>query len=482
MHTSTSNEYLRYLPSIDAVMRRPDVDALCRKFSRSITIKAVRLILNDRRMKILSSTEHCQTKNDASSEITSSEIVTIIADILKPSLRNVINATGIIIHTNLGRAPLVNEAIESIIEVARSYSNLEYDIKRGERIARSEHIEELLKQISGAEGGFVVNNNAAAILLCLNTLARGREVIISRGELIEIGGSFRIPEILEQSGAVLIEVGTTNRTHVQDYRHAVTGQTALLMRAHTSNYRILGFTSEVELSELCRLGQELNIPVVFDMGSGNLLDFGKFGLQGESTIQDAVKSGVDVITFSGDKLLGGPQAGIIVGKHKYIHKMKSNPLARALRIDKLTLAGLEATLQLYAYMPEQIHKIPVLKMFMTPESTLKRKAQTLVRTIKQEVPAIDTQIIKETSQVGGGAYPMYNLPTWAVALNPSPLSVNAFEALLRSSSTPIIARISKDRIVFDMRTLFPKELPIVAGAIIAILRKHNIDSDNMQNI
>jgi len=476
MHNRIEYEYLKKIPSIDAVMRTPEVDALCREFSRSLVIKAVRQTLNDRRMKIISSEEKSIGKDYAITEISINELRKIIGDILRPSFRNVVNATGIIVHTNLGRAPLAKEAIESIIEVAGSYSNLEYDLKRGVRIARSEHVESLLNKICGAESGMVVNNNAAAILLSLSTLAKEREVIVSRGELIEIGGSFRIPEILKQSGAILVEVGTTNRTHIQDYRRAVTAQTAVLLRAHTSNYKIVGFTSEVELPELIGLGKEFNIPVVFDMGSGNLLDLSSFGLQGEPTIQEIVKSGVDVISFSGDKILGGPQAGIIIGKQKYIQEMKNNPLARALRIDKLTLAGLEATLQIYANMPEQFYRIPVLHMFTVPEGALKRKAQKLFRNIKQCLPAIDIKMIKEVSQVGGGAYPTYNLPTWAIALNPSPFSVNEFENMLRSCSPPVVARISKDRIVFDTRTLFSSELSMVAKIIINIMKNNSVDS------
>jgi len=471
MNTGASNQLLRELPSTDAVMRRPEVKALCAQYGRATTIKAVREILGTRRKSILSA----KTSDDAApfvpKGVSPAEIRSVICNILKPSLRNVINATGIIVHTNLGRAPLAKEAMESIIDVACSYSNLEYDVKSGARISRSEHVESLLQQVSGAECGMVVNNNAAAILLCLNTLARGREIIISRGELIEIGGSFRIPEILAQSGARLVEVGTTNRTHMQDYRGAITGQTAVLLRAHTSNYKIIGFTAEVALPELVRLGQEFNIPVVFDMGSGNLMDLSTFGLHGEPTIQDAVKSGVDVITFSGDKLLGGPQAGIIIGKQRYLQAMKNSPLARALRIDKLTLAGLEATLQIYANMPENAARIPVLSMLTVPESMLKRRAQRMLWNLKKALPSLDIEMIREVSQVGGGAYPMHTIPTWALALNPSPLSVNACEELLRASAPPVIARISRDRLVFDTRTLLAADMSVVVKIISDIFKQ-----------
>jgi L-seryl-tRNA(Ser) seleniumtransferase len=270
---------------------------------------------------------------------------------------------------------------------------------------------------------------------------------------------------MEQSGATLIEVGTTNRTHLRDYRKAINEQTALILRVHTSNYRIVGFTSEVEFSELCRLGKEHNIPVILDMGSGNLIHSASLGLRDEPIVQDAVKSDADIITFSGDKLLGGPQAGIIIGREKYIQTIKKNPLARALRIDKLTLAALEATLRTYVLTPEHIDDLPVMKMLMVSDSTLRKRAQRVVRAIKKQVPSFDASIMRDTSQVGGGAYPLHDLPTWVVSLNPSPLTVNEFEHYVRTCTPPIISRISKDRILLDMRTIFPEEISLIVQSI-----------------
>lgn len=465
------NEYLRKIPSVDEILRKPELQGLSRKLPRSMIVRAVHLLLEEKRKRILSMTDLSQFEGGISQDVTLSQIEEKITEVEQPSLKRVINASGIIVHTNLGRAPLSEEAIKAMVEVGRYYSNLEFDLEGGQRGSRYAHVDSLLMELTGADAGFVVNNNAAAVLLCLNTLAKGKEVIISRGELIEIGGSFRIPEIMEQSGATLVEVGTTNRTHIRDYREAINEQTAVILRAHTSNYRIVGFTSEVELSELNRLGKEHNIPVMLDMGSGNFMDSSSLGLRDEPTVQDAVKSGIDIITFSGDKLLGGPQAGIIIGRDRYIQIIKKNPLSRALRVDKLTLAALEATLRTYVLKPEHIDDIPVIRMLMVSESTLKKKAQKVVRAIKKQAPSLDVSAVRDTSQVGGGAYPLHDLPTWVVSINPLPVTVNEFESNLRTCTPPVISRISRERVLLDMRTISTGETSLLPECILSVVKR-----------
>ncbi len=461
----TRNEYLKNIPSVDEILRTTEVQELLLRFSRVLVVKAIQLVLEEKRKMILSKTDESNFEKGRLSDVSAQLIEAKIAEITQPSLKRVINASGIIVHTNLGRAPLCEEAIASVVEVARYYSNLEFNLVKGERGNRYSHVEGLLKEITGAEAGFVVNNNAAAVLLCLNTLATGKEVIISRGELIEIGGSFRIPEIMSQSGAKLVEVGTTNRTHLRDYQEAINEQTAVILKAHTSNFRVVGFTAEVEVSDLNTLGREYDIAVMLDMGSGNLVKAASFGLRDEPIAQDAVKSGMDIVTFSGDKLLGGPQAGIILGKKKYIQALRRNPLSRALRIDKLTLAALEATLRTYVFKPEHIDDLPVMRMLMASESVLKKRARTLTRLLAKHNTDLAVAVVKDNSQVGGGAYPLDDVPTWAVAIDPSPMTVNDFEYLLRTCNPPIISRISKDKVLLDMRTVFPDEISLIAESI-----------------
>jgi len=457
MNQNTKNNVLRKIPSVDEVLQRKEVDTLVQKHTRTVVVKAVQMLLEEKRKTLRSSSPLTPAKADRTARVTPDGIEEKIGQIKMPSLKQVINATGIIIHTNLGRSPLSEDAVHAVVDAARYYSNLEFDLSGGVRGARSDHVEGLLQELTGAEGGYVVNNNAAAVLLSLNTLAQSREVIVSRGELIEIGGSFRIPDIMQQSGATLIEVGTTNRTRLADYRNAVCENTGVILKAHTSNYRVVGFTEQVDLAALTLLGSEHSIPVMFDMGSGNIISPRSLGLGDEPTVQEAVKSGVDLITFSGDKLLGGPQAGIIIGKNKYLQTIRKNPLARALRIDKLTLAALEATLKAYALGPAAIEKIPVMRMLMTPEANLKTRARHIVRRLKKTVPSLRAVAVRDVSQVGGGAYPLHDLPTWAVAIQPSALSPDALARILRSGYPPVIARICKDNVLLDMRTIAPEE-------------------------
>ncbi len=383
------------------------------------------------------------------------------------SLKRTINATGVVIHTNLGRSLLNNNIIDNIREVATNYSNLEYDIEKGIRGSRYTHLEQTLLEITGGEAAMVVNNNAAAVLLVLSTLAKGKEVIVSRGELIEIGGSFRIPDVMEQSGTYLAAVGTTNKTHLWDYERAIGENTGALLKVHTSNYRILGFTSSVDIEELVKLKDKYNVPLIEDLGSGVLIDLSKYGLQYEPTVQDSLKRGVDIVTFSGDKLLGGPQGGIIVGKKEYIEAMKNNPLTRAFRVDKFTIAALEATLRYYLEEDMAIKEIPTLKMLTMSTEEIDYLAKELLL----EINKLDLQskveiFIEESySEVGGGSLPLEQLPTKCVVLNPSGFSTQSFENELRKFSIPIITRLYKDKIYMDVRTLKKEEFPIIAKGI-----------------
>jgi L-seryl-tRNA(Ser) seleniumtransferase len=378
----------------------------------------------------------------------------------------VLNATGVVIHTNLGRPCLPETALEQIREVAAHYSTLEYDLSRGARGSRQDHLEGLLKEITGAEAALAVNNNAAAVLLTLNTLARGKEVIISRGQLVEIGGSFRLPEIMAVSGAVLREVGTTNKTHLHDYERAVTSDTALLLKVHPSNFRILGFTKEVSLTELVELGSRYGLPVAEDLGSGCLLDLSRYGLEKEPTVQDTLKAGADLALFSGDKLLGGPQAGLILGRREVVARLKSNLLTRALRPDKMTLAGLEATLRLYLEESQAVAAIPTLRMLTRPVAELERQAGVLTRAIGRRFGR-RVQVKAQVSQgrVGGGSLPQTSLPSRALALTIPPLAAHELEARLRRTHPPVIARVEHDTVLLDLRTLLPQEHPVLMAVL-----------------
>jgi L-seryl-tRNA(Ser) seleniumtransferase len=371
------------------------------------------------------------------------------------------------VHTNLGRSVLSQKAVERIVEVSRHYSNLEYDIQAGERGKRFVHIEQILRRLTGVEAATAVNNNAAAVLLCLNTLAFSKEVIVSRGELVEIGGSFRVPDVMERSNAILREVGTTNKTHLKDYERAISENTALLLKVHTSNYKIVGFTKEVSAADLSKLGKKHNLPVMWDLGSGSFVDLSTYGAGSEPTVQQGIESGVDVLTFSGDKLLGGPQAGLILGKKMYLDLIKSNPLTRALRIDKFTLAALEATLSQYLDREKAVHDIPTLWMLTQPLSEIRRKADLLVAGIRNlEIAGIIVTMQDDMSQSGGGALPTGTFPTKTVCIRHEHMSANKIESRLRLGQPHIITRIKEGMIVFDPRTLRDEEI----GEIIAALK------------
>lgn len=382
-------------------------------------------------------------------------------DLGRGTLYPVINATGVIIHTNLGRAPLSRAAREAMLEVAAGYCNLEYDLVAGERGSRHLHAEALLCRLTGAEAALAVNNNAGAVFLALSALAQGREVIISRGQLVEIGGGFRIPDVLRQSGARLVEVGTTNRTHLGDFEGAIGPETALLLRVHASNFRQIGFTAEVPLSDLVKLGAKTGVPVLDDLGSGSLLDSTRYGLASEPMVQHSVASGADLVTFSGDKLLGGPQAGLIVGREAFVARLRHHPLARALRVDKSSLAALQATLLHYLH-GEAEREVPVWRMISLPLETIAVRVERWVELLREaDIPA---QVVSAFSTIGGGSLPGEVLPTRALAL--ASVAPDALAASLRMGRPPVLARIVDDQVLFDPRTVAPEADTDLVGAIV----------------
>ena len=467
MSPSLRQQVLRKIPSVDEILSRPEMVDLLKIHPRHVVVEAIRKGLGRLREEILQKEELHELEESLFSFENLSSIFQKEIDLqIQPRLRRVINATGVVIHTNLGRAPLHPSAIEHLIEVSKTYSNLEYDLDRGERGSRTFHVEEILCRLSGAESALVVNNNAGAVLLVLNSLAEGKEVIVSRGELVEIGGAFRIPDVMKRSGALLKEVGTTNRTHFNDYQKAIGPETALLLKVHTSNFRVMGFTSEVSLQDLVQLGKEYQLPVVDDLGSGCLIDLTRYGLEKEPTVQEMIKTGVDAVTISGDKLLGGPQAGIILGKKKILDLFKINPLTRALRIDKLTLAALESTLLLYFDEKKAMEEIPTLRMLSLDTKRLKKRGKRLLKRLSGVTSKKMAFTLKEdVSQVGGGALPLQELPTLVVAIKPLEVSVNSLEENLRKGEPPIVCRISKEELILDMRTVFDEEIPMLAAGI-----------------
>jgi L-seryl-tRNA(Ser) seleniumtransferase len=456
---------LSQIPSVDECLRSEDGQRWLKSCSRRIVLHAIRDVLDRKRKEILKG-----LTPDVSLNAISRDIEEVIEELSAYRLRPVINATGVVIHTNLGRAILSDRAIENIARVAGSYSNLEYELAMGKRGKRYSHLKDILRELTGAEDAIVVNNNAAAVLVCLNTLAKGREVIVSRGELVEIGGAFRIPEVMRSSGAILREVGTTNKTHLSDYENALCGETALLLKVHQSNYKITGFTDEVGVNELVRLGREYKIPVMADLGSGCMIDLKKYGIYGEPTVHDIVRAGVDIITFSGDKLLGGPQAGIILGKERLIRMIQRNPLLRAVRIDKLTLASLEATFMQYLDEEEAVRDIPTLRMLTQPEETIKKRARRILYRLRRSISAsADIKVVPDHSCAGGGSLPDAQLATFVVAIRPVNISVNTLEKRLRSSTPPVIARVKEDALLIDARTVQNEEINDLVNCILSAL-------------
>jgi len=447
---------LRQIPSVDELLSRPAVRVLEERVGRQLLVDTIRQVLEEVRARLASG-----TVPDLSLETVEKEIVTTAESALDYSLRPVVNASGVIIHTNLGRAPLAEEALEHLVAVARGYSNLEFDLGRGERGKRDTHTGRLFARLLGAERTVVVNNNAAAVFLALNTLAEGGEVIVSRGELIEIGESFRIPDVCAKSGAVLHEVGTTNRTRVGDYAAAINERTRVLVRVHPSNYRIVGFTERPELKELVELARQHHLLVVEDLGSGCLIDLTQHGVRDEPLATTSLQAGVDVVTFSGDKLLGGPQAGIITGQRAPLDRIRKNPLFRALRVDKLTIAALEATLALY--LRGRVSSIPVLRMIELGPAEIGARATRLAQRISEQA-GFSAQVEDGESVIGGGSTPGQSLPTRLVAVRHTTHSARALEAILRQNSPPIIARVEADCLLLDLRTVFEDQDEILAEA------------------
>ncbi|MGD9819848.1 MAG: L-seryl-tRNA(Sec) selenium transferase [Desulfomonilaceae bacterium] len=442
---------LRKIPSVEKVLSGKSVTYLREFYSEETIKRIVRKTLESLRAGVISGE---LSEHDCSEDRLDQRVRVQAEKLYGPKLRTVINATGVIVHTNLGRSPLPQSVVDRIAEVAMSYSNLEYDIAMGKRGERNSHLRVLIEELTGAEAALAVNNNAAAVLLALSTMATGKEVIVSRGELIEIGGSFRIPEVMSRSGAILREVGATNRTHVRDYRNAINENTALILKCHTSNYKIVGFTKEVELDELVEIGRDHNIPTMMDLGSGCLVDLRPYGLTDEITVQSVVSSGIDIISFSGDKLLGGPQAGLLVGKRNFIEAMRSNPLARALRMDKMTLAGLEATLEQYTRLEGPFNTIPTLEMISRSPERLNSDAESLARSVQNLLDSsFQISIEPGIGRVGGGALPMSDLEGPRVVIRHPSFSAARFERNLRMGNPPVIALVHENAVLFDCRTL-----------------------------
>ncbi|MGA8282609.1 MAG: L-seryl-tRNA(Sec) selenium transferase [Desulfobacterales bacterium] len=462
-------EALRNLPAVDHVLELSKSDPFFEEVPRSVLIRSIRSVLDNRRRQIIE-----QDPAQIDELLADAAVVTGVKDLARQAqslnLRATVNATGIVIHTNLGRSLLAETAIEHLCAVGRRYSNLEFDLDKGRRGSRYANVEDLICELSGAESAMAVNNNAGAVLLALETMAAGKKVIVSRGELVEIGGSFRIPDVMAKSGGILCEVGTTNRTHLRDYENAVDEQTALLLKVHKSNYSVVGFSAEVSLEDLVALGRKHRVPVMEDLGSGTFIDFSRYGLLKEPTVQESVSAGVDIITFSGDKLLGGPQAGLIVGKKACIDRIKKNPITRALRIDKLTLAALESTLRLYRDEEKAVQAIPTLRMMLQPIATLEEKAGRLKKMLESTGHSrLTVASLNIVSRPGGGSLPLLELPSKGLGIAVDGLSANAIEKSLRLNSPPIIGRIEDDLYTMDMRTLQDDELETIRSAIETLL-------------
>jgi L-seryl-tRNA(Ser) seleniumtransferase len=454
-------ELLKKIPSVTLLVEQPEFERSLAGTSRKHLLNVIREGLADKRKEILSGRHPALDLPTLWKEFE----MRLNAKAAYHLCR-VINGTGVILHTNLGRSLLAPQALDQIHRIGRFYSNLEFDLDLSQRGSRFSHVEGLLTELTGAEAALVVNNNAAAVLLALDTLAKGREVLVSRGQLVEIGGSFRIPEVMARSGAILREVGATNKTHLRDYEAALSDRTAMLLKVHTSNYRIVGFTKEVPLEDLVALGQRYNLPVMEDLGSGSFIDLSAFGLEKEPTVGEVVKTGADLVTFSGDKLLGGPQAGIIVGREKTLQVLRTNPLSRAFRIDKLTLAALEATLKLYRNEEQALRDIPTLAQLTIPLPKLHERAKSLSRLLKKNIlPGLAIAIIPTTSQVGGGALPLSFMNSYALALTSTKDSSSEIEKRFRSYSPPIIGRIEKERFLLDVRTLQKDDFPFIAQCL-----------------
>lgn len=457
------NSLYRSIPKVDVILEDVRIKQAIKKYSRDAVMEAIHIRMDTLRSLIAKAPDEESAKREIFELIPG--ILRTLVDMHTPNMRQVINGTGTILHTNLGRAPISREHMKKAFDLVTGYSNLEYNLEEGRRGERYSHFEKLLCKITGAEAAMAVNNNASSVLLILSSLAKGGEVIVSRGELIEIGGKFRIPDVMEQSGARLVEVGTTNKTHFSDYETAITEDTKALLKVHTSNYKIIGFTESVAIDELMPLSVEHHIPVVEDLGSGVLIDLSRYGLTYEPTVQESIAKGADVVCFSGDKLFGGPQAGIIVGKKKYIDMMKKNQLTRALRIDKFTAAIIELVLQEYLSEENAVQNIPVLRMITEPLDEVAKRARSFARILRGcDLPA-KIDVVSCESQIGGGSLPLERIESMAVSIRPDNISVPELEYRMRHLPVPIIPRVVNDSVMLDIRTIDQESFKLIASEL-----------------
>ncbi len=468
--SETQQMLLRRLPGVDRMLETAKADPFFQNIPVSVVTRSARNVIESFRVAILGSSADVPAAELLESSV-AERIRQSVSGAMSLNLSRAINATGVVVHTNLGRSLLADEAIAHLQDIAGRYSNLEFDTGSGKRGSRYRVVEDILCETTGAPAAMVVNNNAAAVLLCLDTLARGKEAIVSRGELVEIGGAFRIPDVMARTGAILKEVGTTNRTHLKDYAQAINESTGLLLKVHTSNYRVMGFTASVPLVELVSLGKSRGVVVMEDLGSGTLIDFSRYGMQYEPTVQASVASGADVITFSGDKLLGGPQAGIILGTKSILDAIKQNPLTRALRIDKLTLAALECTLRLYRDPEKARWAIPTLRMLTLPLTDIRNRANLLYEKLSDiGDERLNLTCHDMSSRAGGGSLPMLDIPTVCLGIQVTGMSTHAVESFLRNHTPPVIGRIEADIFLMDFRTVLDDDLSIIQTAVAALLK------------
>jgi len=457
-------DILRRLPSIEELMSTSEILRITWEHDRDTVVDAVRAVVDSVRSEILSSDQPQNLEHIIDPQAIGARVADYIEAKFSPSLRYAVNATGIILHTGLGRAMMPQAAIDSVNDVIKGYCTLATDIEKGQRCSRDVHFSDLLCEITGAEAATVANNNAAATMLVLNTLASGKEVIVSRGQLVEIGGSFRMPDVMESSGATMHEVGTTNKTHLSDYAAAINENTGVILRVHMSNYRIVGFFEEPGIEELTKLGREHGIPVIDDLGSGALVDLARYGLESEPMVRDSIRAGVDVACFSGDKLIGGPQAGVIVGKAAVIKAIKKNPLARALRVGKMEVAALEGVLRLFLDPGKLEERHPTYRMLSLPVEELDKRAQAIADRLKDMISA-EVIVIDGSSQVGSGSVPAEMMPTRLISIRPESISADTLARSLRRYNPPIFTRIHQEAVLFDPRTIQPNEDDVIEKAL-----------------
>lgn len=470
LNTNKALNLLRGIPPVNDLLKEQELSYYLTKYGRQLVLEKLRGISDSIKSSIINNEKYCIDNSIKTSEDVRRHIIEKLTEDLKNyklhTLKKVINATGIVLHTNLGRAPIPEKALQKVVEISSGYCNLEYNLEKGKRGSRYDHIEEELCRLTGAEAGVIVNNNAAAVFLCLNTFSVGKEVLVSRGEQVEIGGQFRIPDIIRQSGCLMVEVGTTNKTHKWDYESAINENTAILLKVHTSNYRIMGFTSSVALNEIEISQNRSDIIRVEDLGSGCLADLSLFAVTPERSPKDCLKEGADLVTFSGDKLLGGPQAGFIIGKKEYIEKIKKNPLTRIVRCDKMTIAAVNAVLELYAHSKSDMLEIPALSMLSENKEILEKKAHQLALVLRQEIgQGFGVDIIDVDEEAGGGSLPGVVFKGKAVAVVPVKRTPDSIRDELRRGEIPIVCRIIEDRLLFHVRTLKEEEFIIIGSSL-----------------